>query len=352
MRGCHCTLPYSNPNACQGCPNNTEEYEIKPYAWTQPVKNPLDYESMPKKYIVGKWYIVTHISGNFVSNYVCYCCKILSHNYTMICQKPYISFIFNPDGKWIDNKSAFPTTETAFIINTPYDSENEARQNLDNMTLKDPKKEEKKETKMKNKLDENTLQESIDKIVNILIEGGRTFTPHIITQILRKTDAFISHQDVREYFNILDEEGWLNRDYVVGYAYVNNSPAKSRVYHVDDGDGHIKNDISISVDDFSGEIEEFLKWFNANYEYQEEDELKVTSVGPVTITLPQNDSTVYYLKNPNSTISISGTISKDSGITSGSTSVSNLPAGTTIWNTGWDNWKNMKRGPDGKWTSK
>ena len=353
MNACYCTLPYSNPNACEGCPNNTERWNIQPFIWTQPAKDPWKIESVVEKYITGKYYVVTHVEGPMVANHICYCYKALSPNYTMTSSnKEGTTFIFDNNGKWV-NHPGNHSTEIAYVVDKPYNSQEEAKQALDGLTVKQPAKKEKKEPKMKNKLDETTLKECIDKIVSILTDAGETFTPHIVTQILRKTDAFVAHQDVREYFDELDEKGWEEVDYVVGYSYVNNSPAKSRVYYIEDSAGDTNEHISISIDGFSAEIEYFLKWFNKNYEYEEDSEIKVPSVGPITISEPAGANSIYYVKDPVKTLSISGSIGANNWI-SGSTSLTTpVTSGqATLKNAGWANWKNMKRDANGKWVSK
>ena len=354
MRACHCTLPYSNPNACEACPNNNEMFNIKPFIWTQPPKNPWEYKQEPvQRYITGKWYIVTYTNGLQFSQYICFCVRGISDNYSMINENK--SFVFDAHGRWIDQVITYTTggtLESAYVLEAPFDSKEEAEKMINRTTLKTTVPEKKEEKKMKNAMEDEMFNNCADKIVAILLDSGKTFTPHLVTQILRKTEAKVEPQKVREYFDNAGEQGWTDFDYAVGYAYVNNSPTRSRVYYLEESDLDFKDSVTMDIRDFEDEIKAFLNWFKDEYEYQEEPTISAQSVGPVTITLPQNDSTVYYLKNPISTISISGSINKDSGVVSGSTNVSNLPTGTTIWNTGWDNWKNMKRGPDGKWTSK
>lgn len=352
MNACHCTLPYTNPNACEGCPNNTERWNIQPFTWTQPAKDPWKIESVVEKYITGKWYIVTHIDGVTVANYVCYCYKILSPNYTMTASnKEGITFIFDNNGKWV-NHPGNHSTEIAYVVNVPYNSREEAEKSIAGI-VSNPSNEEKKERKMKNKLDETTLKECIDKIVAILTDAGETFTPHIVTQILRKTDAFVAHQDVRKYFDELDEKGWEEVDYVIGFSYVNNSPAKSRVYYIEDSTQPTNENISISIDDFSAETEYFLKWFNKNYEYEEDSEIKAAPVGPITISEPAGANSIYYVKDPYKIFSSNGSIGGNTWISRSTSLTTPVTSGqTTLKNAGWANWKNMKRDANGKWVSK
>lgn len=209
---------------------------------------------------------------------------------------------------------------------------------------------------MKNDMEDDIFNASADKVVELLLDAGKTFTPHIVTQILRKTGAYVGHQQVREYFDVADEQGWSDFDYSVVHAYVNGSPAKSRVYFLEGDDSYFRDSITMDIEDFQKEIDAFLAWFHDTYEYQEDskNDWSIKAGDNPTITMPADHQRVWYISNPVSTISISGTINKDSGfLTSGSTDVSSLSKGTTTYytsrNAGWDNHKTMKRGPDGKW---
>lgn len=387
MRACHCTLPYSNPNACEGCPNNTEMFNIKPFIWTQPQKDPWLHKQEPvQRYTTGKWYIVTYTNGLQFSQYICYCIRTINDNYSMLNEKK--SFVFNAYGRWIDQVIAYTTggtLESAYVLEMPFDSFEDAQK----MTRYSPGNTltvpvQKEEKKMKNAMEKEVFNASADKVVELLLDAGRTFTPHIVTQILRKTDASVAHQDVRDYFDVADEQGWTDFDYAVGYAYVNNSPTKSRVYYLEEDDVDLKDSITMDIKDFETEMKAFLGWFNSEYEYEEgtadlkAPDWNISVSGDTTYTWPNDGITKivwdlgkekteeHYVKGEPHTISISGTINKpaDSIGISGTIDMANvssgtaskLPDGTTSYYTNWnpsrDNWKKMQRGPDGKWTSK
>lgn len=382
MRACHCTLPYSNPNACQSCPNNTEEWNIKPYIWTQPVKNPWEQfqQPIPEKYFHGKWYVVAHVYGLTVKSHVCFCVNSMNNNYWFIGNEK--SFVFDKNGVWVDNPTTYASgsaIESAYVNQTKYDLKEEAEASLNVTSLKPTEPEKKEEKKMKNAMEDEVFTASADKIVELLLDAGRTFTPHIVTQILRKTDAFVEHQKIREYFDNADEQGWTDFDYAVGYAYVNNSPTKSRVYYLEEDDVDFKDFITMDIKDFETEMKAFLGWFNSEYEYEEGTDTKapdwnISNFGPITYTWPNDGTTKivwdlgtekteeHYIKGEPHTISISGTINKpaDSIGISGTISLGNVSGGTigklpdgvtSVYtrNAGWDNHKNQKRGPDGKW---
>jgi hypothetical protein len=349
MRACHCTLPYSNPNACEGCPNNNEMFNIKPYVWTQPLKNPWVYKQEPvQRYITGKWYIVTYTNGIQFSQYVCYCFRALNDNYSMLNEKK--SFVFDAHGRWIDQVIAYTTggtLESAYVLEAPFDSKVEAEAAIERTTLKTTIQEKKEEPKMKNAMEDEVFNNSTDKIVELLLDSGKTFTPHLVTQILRKTEAKVEHQKVREYFDNADEQGWTDFDYAVGYAYVNNSPTKSRVYYLEEDDLDFKDSITIDTKDFEDEIKDFLSWFNSEYEYEEGTDSKapdwsISIGGNPTYTLPTDGT--FHVSSKYAPFTIGA-----NNASSGTTNVNN--AGYS-WNPSRDNWKNMKRGPDGKWTSK
>lgn len=302
MRACHCTLPYSNPNACEGCPNNIEEWGIKPFIWTQPVKNPWDtitrITDSSSKYMHGKWYVVGHVHGLTIKNHVCFCVNSMNNNYWLIGTEK--SFVFDKNGVWVDNPTTYTSAsviESAYVSEKPFDSKEEAEVSIGRITNVQAEPEKKEEKKMKNEMDEDVFNASADKIVELLLDAGRTFTPHIVTQLLRKTDAFVSHQQVRIYFDVADEQGWTDFDYAVGYAYVNNSPTKSRVYYLEeDDDVGLKDSITIDIKDFETEMNAFLGWFNSEYEYEEGTEAKAPdwniSLGDtITYTWPNDGTT-------------------------------------------------------------
>lgn len=346
MRACHCTLPYSNPNACEGCPNNSEMFNIKPYSWTQSQKDPWTYKQEPvQRYTTGKWYIVNYTNGLQFSQYICYCIRTINDNYSMLNEKK--SFVFDSQGRWIDQVIAYTTggtLESAYVLEMPFDSFEDAqkmsRYSPGNTITVPVQKEEKK---MKNAMEKEVFNASADKVVELLLDAGRTFTPHIVTQILRKTDASVAHQDVRDYFDVADEQGWTDFDYAVGYAYVNNSPTKSRVYYLEEDDVDFKDSITMDIKDFETEMKAFLGWFNSEYEYEEAADTKapdwnISVSGDTTYTWPNDGTTkiVWDLgaeKSENSYLNIKGDPH-------------------TNWNPSRDNWKKMQRGPDGKWTSK
>lgn len=387
MRACHCTLPYSNPNACEACPNNNEMFNIKPFIWTQPPKNPWEYKQEPvQRYITGKWYIVTYTNGLQFSQYICFCVRGISDNYSMINENK--SFVFDAHGRWIDQVITYTTggtLESAYVLEAPFDSKEEAEKMINRTTLKTTVPEKKEEKKMKNAMEDEVFNDCADKIVELLLDSGKTFTPHIVTQILRKTDAFVEHQKVREYFDNADEQGWTDFDYAVGYAYVNNSPTKSRVYYLEIDDLNLdeidrENPILMDIKDFETEMKAFLGWFNSEYEYEEGTDSKapdwnISNFGPTTYTWPNDGTTKivwdlgkentdeHYIKGSPQTITVKGVINKPAdsigisgtislGNVSGGTVASKLPDGVTsvyTRNAGWDNHKNQKRGPDGKW---
>lgn len=358
MRACHCTLPYSNPNACEACQNNNEMFNIKPFIWTQPPKNPWEYKQEPvQRYITGKWYIVTYTNGLQFSQYICFCVRGISDNYSMINENK--SFVFDAHGRWIDQVIAYTTggtLESAYVLEMPFDSFEDAQKMSrysQGNTITVP--EQKEEKKMKNAMEKEVFNASADKVVELLLDAGRTFTPHIVTQILRKTDASVAHQDVRDYFDVADEQGWTDFDYAVGYAYVNNSPTKSRVYYLEEDDVDFKDSITMDIKDFETEMKAFLGWFNSEYEYEESAaDLKAPdwniSIGDSKYTWPADATLKVMYDDEAGSIKSYFASSTDSSFSVGNNTPGNNASSN--WNPSRDNWKKMQRGPDGKWTSK
>ena len=160
---------------------------------------------------------------------------------------------------------------------------------------------------------------------------------------------------------------------------MNNSPARSRVYYLEESDLDFKDSITMDIKDFEDEMKAFLGWFNSEYEYEEGTDSKATdwnisNFGPTTYTWPNDGTTKivwdlseektdeHYIKGSPQTITVKDTINKpaDSIQISGTINMANVSGGTTgklpngttsvyTRNAGWDNHKNQKRGPDGKW---
>ena len=153
------------------------------------------------------------------------------------------------------------------------------------------------------------LKDSIEKIIEIFLDNGVSFTPYTITQFLRETGKHVAHSDVREYLTEVDQNGWEDFDYCVSRSYVNGSTARSRVYHLETND--IEDDIEIKLEDLQAFLDKFLDWD----------------------------------REPKASINIAGTMSSNYWTPSNtSTSAST----GTSWNPSRDNWKNQKRDSDGK----